>query len=55
MGNCYKVFRNSRLFAVVHTGTAANRLIEFYTVFYDLEAPHCVWTYEIAFIEGIGF
>jgi len=54
MFNCYKVFRNGRLYSVVHTEVAATRLMQVYTAFYGLDAV-CVWTYEPAFIEGIGF
>jgi len=55
MYNCYKLFRNGHLFAVVHTETAADRLIHLYKAFYELKEPDYVLTYEPAFIEGIGF
>ena len=54
MGNCYKVFRNGRLYAIVHTEMAAIRLTLVLSEAYGLDLV-CVWTYEIAFIEGIGF
>jgi len=55
MFNCYKVFRNGRLYSVVHTEMHALGMIDMvssYILNVDLKI---IWTYEPAFIEGIGF
>jgi len=55
MGNCYKVFRNGRLFAVVQYEYNALAIIEQISSYVFNQDLKIIWTYEIAFIEGIGF
>jgi len=54
MSNCYRVFRNGRLYAIVDSESAAATIIELMKCF-GVNASGRVWTYEPAFIEGIGF
>jgi len=55
MGNCYKVFRNGRLYMIVETESRALGLIEMVSSYVLNQDLKIIWTYEIAFIEGIGF
>ena len=52
-GNCYRVFLNDRLYAVVGTSMAAEGLMNMIQNY--VSEPQPKMRYELAYIEGIGF
>lgn len=57
MGNCYRVYKNGRLFAIVGSEGAARWLIELTENHYRASGLQTMpkWIIELAFIENAGF
>lgn len=52
LSNCYKVFREDRLYAIVPTEYIADSIITGYKAMYEVAYN---WRIEPAFIDGLGF
>jgi hypothetical protein len=55
LGNCYRVYSDKELIAVLPTKEAAILMVEVFASALPTVCNNVRWTIEKAFVEGIGF